>query len=56
MAVGDRNGSTTLIELSESLCKIQNNEKATFSQVRLGATGGLRCCAVALCCAIVLCG
>lgn len=33
VAAGDRDGTLTLIELSESLSKIQHNEKATFSQV-----------------------
>jgi dynein intermediate chain 2 len=33
VAVGARDGSTTLVELSDSLSKIQNNEKVTFSQV-----------------------
>lgn len=35
LAVGARDGTTTLVELSESLAKLQPNEKAVFSAVRV---------------------
>lgn len=33
LLVGDRNGTTTLVELSDNLVKMQHNEKAVFSQM-----------------------
>ena len=33
IAVGAQDGSTTILELSDSLSKLQNNEKSIFSQV-----------------------